>query len=70
MVASSKLRAMKRQHWKRSSGAKPTTISVISDPELLERIKAQAAGFKAVTVYSREDLARILTVMELPEPDL
>jgi hypothetical protein len=30
----------------------------------------QAAGFKAVAVYSQEDVVRILSVMELPELDL
>jgi hypothetical protein len=30
----------------------------------------EAAGFKAIAVYSQEDLVRILKVMELPEPDL
>ena len=47
--------------------------------EAVQRCKAEhdlgdlddrAAGFKAVAVYSREDLVRILSVMELPELDL
>lgn len=36
----------------------------------LSDLDDRAAGFKAVAVYSREELVRILTVMELPEPDL
>ena len=36
----------------------------------LDDLDDQAAGFKAVAVYSGEDLVRILNVMEMPEPDV
>jgi hypothetical protein len=36
----------------------------------LDDLDDEAAGFKAVAVYGREDLVRIQKVMELPEPDL
>ena len=40
-----------------------------ADHDLAE-LDDEAAGFKAVAIYSKEHLAQILRTMELPEPDL
>jgi hypothetical protein len=36
----------------------------------LSDLDDRAAGFKAVAVYSQEDVVRILRLMELPVPEL